>query len=277
MVGNVDSDQKQQYSVGEFSRLCGVPKDTLLYYDRIGLLKPSRNPSNSYRSYSFDQLFEVSFLQQLKATGASLADIKAYESDPSIDRLETIVNESQARLDIKLAQLARAQEALRQSKILVDDYKSHSVDQLFFKEIPERRYAVSNLPFSAADNGSRFPVQLHQLMETCTQAGATFRLLLSEALFPDALAAGDWHASRATLRISSGPHIDEEFLAPAGTYASFNTERTYQQMPETYHQIAHLLKHQGLEPHGPIFQTAVSPLCEPGQAFPMHFTVLVEQ
>lgn len=275
-TANSSAGSGKRYNVSEFSKLCGIPKDTLLYYDRIDLVKPSRNPQNGYRTYSFDQLFEISFLQQLKATGTPLANIKQFQCSPSISRLDAIVCESQTRLDAQLANLLQAQEALQASKILIDDFQTHPTDQLFFKEIPARRYVASADPFSVDDDGMRFPVQLYRLMEQCTQNGTTFRKLMSEALFPEAFQEKRWHESRATLRIFSGPHAEGELEAPAGTYASFNTVRSYRQVPETYRQIARLLDQEGLRAQGPLFQTAVSPVRGLGQPFPMHFTVLAE-
>ena len=41
-----------EYSVCELARLSGVTARTLRWYDRIGLLKPSRVGGNGYRYYS---------------------------------------------------------------------------------------------------------------------------------------------------------------------------------------------------------------------------------
>lgn len=53
------------YKVAEFARLCGLPKDTVLYYDRIGLLRPAKVGSNGYRYYTFDRLFTASLIESL--------------------------------------------------------------------------------------------------------------------------------------------------------------------------------------------------------------------
>ncbi len=42
--------------IGEISRRSGLPRDTIRYYEREGLIssEPSTEPSNSYRSYTED-------------------------------------------------------------------------------------------------------------------------------------------------------------------------------------------------------------------------------
>ena len=44
---------RHELKTAAFAALCGVKKDTLLHYDRIGLLKPSRVGENGYRYYDF--------------------------------------------------------------------------------------------------------------------------------------------------------------------------------------------------------------------------------
>ncbi|MEA4988772.1 MAG: MerR family DNA-binding transcriptional regulator, partial [Anaerovorax sp.] len=47
---------KEYLTTGEFASLCGVKKDTILYYDEIGILKPDYFAENGYRYYSPNQV-----------------------------------------------------------------------------------------------------------------------------------------------------------------------------------------------------------------------------
>lgn len=47
---------EKRYTIGEVSRITGVSKDTLRFYDKIDLFKPSFvDPQNGYRYYTYDQ------------------------------------------------------------------------------------------------------------------------------------------------------------------------------------------------------------------------------
>lgn len=60
MEGNMD---ETKYTVGEVSRITGVPKDTLLYYDRIDLFKPKYvNPGTKYRYYTYEQFWHLDII-----------------------------------------------------------------------------------------------------------------------------------------------------------------------------------------------------------------------
>lgn len=71
------------YTVGEVSKLTGVPKDTLLHYDRRGLFKPSYiNPKTRYRYYTHDQFWTLDIIHCCRNLGIPLKEIQSIlESD----------------------------------------------------------------------------------------------------------------------------------------------------------------------------------------------------
>lgn len=72
-----------EYTVQKLGQLAGVSTRTLRYYDKIGLLQPSRINSNGYRIYGQP---EVKRLQQIlfyKELGVSLDTIKEILSSPT--------------------------------------------------------------------------------------------------------------------------------------------------------------------------------------------------
>lgn len=70
--------QKLNFNTGEFARLCGTTKETLFYYDRIGILKPDKVKPNGYRCYSCTQFFDFDLIRVLGQAGSSLKEIKWY-------------------------------------------------------------------------------------------------------------------------------------------------------------------------------------------------------
>ena len=63
---------------GDFARLCGTNKRTLIHYDEIGLFKPAYTDDRGYRYYSesqFDVFFTINCLSKL---GMPLKEIGAF-------------------------------------------------------------------------------------------------------------------------------------------------------------------------------------------------------
>ena len=54
---------KEYLNVNELATLFGLNVQTLHYYDKIGILKPSyRDPKNGYRKYRFDQTYKLAVI-----------------------------------------------------------------------------------------------------------------------------------------------------------------------------------------------------------------------
>ena len=65
------------FSIGELSSYQNISKQTLIFYDKIGLFRPAYvDPGNGYRYYSASQLDELDTILILKKSGLSLQKIK---------------------------------------------------------------------------------------------------------------------------------------------------------------------------------------------------------
>src|SRR5699024_11624504 len=78
---------KKLYSIQEASQILGLSKDTLRYYDRIGIISPFRE-NNQYRKYSRNDLIDVMNIQIMKYADFSLEEM---EGKFNFHRLESIV------------------------------------------------------------------------------------------------------------------------------------------------------------------------------------------
>ena len=83
----------QYLRISDFAKLCGVTKDTLFHYERIGLLKPEMIMENGYRYYSVKQFFTFDIIAILKETGTSLLDIKSYIENLDTDNFISLLTE----------------------------------------------------------------------------------------------------------------------------------------------------------------------------------------
>jgi DNA-binding transcriptional MerR regulator len=67
----------QTYTIGHVSRVCGISIQTLRYYDKLGLICPSRtDPFTQYRYYSNMDILLVKIVQDLKGFRFSLEEIR---------------------------------------------------------------------------------------------------------------------------------------------------------------------------------------------------------
>lgn len=68
---------ENMFCAGELAKLQNISKQTLLYYDKIGLFQPNYvDPENGYRYYSAEQLDYLDTILIMKKIGFSLNEIK---------------------------------------------------------------------------------------------------------------------------------------------------------------------------------------------------------
>lgn len=95
---------EDQYLIGELAECAGVNRETLRYYERRGLLKPSRRTAAGYRVYDQESAARLHFIKRAQGFGFSLEEIRALlrmkpENPPSCNRVMKM-------LDTKLEELA---------------------------------------------------------------------------------------------------------------------------------------------------------------------------
>ena len=79
-----------EYSIQQLSRLSGVTTRALRWYDKIGLLKPSRVAESGYRYYGRTEVDRLQDILYYRAFGVELARIMEFLDDPAFDRLAVL-------------------------------------------------------------------------------------------------------------------------------------------------------------------------------------------
>jgi len=104
---------KISFMAGEMAQLNHISKQTLLYYDKIGLICPREvDPGTGYRYYDLNQCEDLDLILFLKGLGMKLKEIKTYRNQAS-SRARVQLLESQSRtICQKLDQIHRIQRRI---------------------------------------------------------------------------------------------------------------------------------------------------------------------
>ena len=107
-------------SIGEVSKIFNISKETLRYYDKIGILKPEVNDENGYRYYQFKHLEQLSLILGIKLLGISLSDIKKTIGSEDLNEYRNLVLKQEEILKVKKQELQRLEYHLEKSKKILD-------------------------------------------------------------------------------------------------------------------------------------------------------------
>ena len=110
--------QESVISTGELAKLTGVNRETIRFYERIGLLPPPERTAARYRVFGKSDLARIHFISNAKELGFTLAEIGellaiADGEVRSCSKAKSIAIHRLAFVDSQLRSLRRLQKALR--------------------------------------------------------------------------------------------------------------------------------------------------------------------
>ena len=130
-------------TTGEFAKLCKVNKQTLFYYDQIGLLIPVLKKENGYRYYSINQLELFFVIDLLKDLGMSLNDIQQYMQNKSPERFLSLMYQKKKEI-VKKRQEIETKEKMIEAKIaLMEEASNLAFSQITLEQLPEATLYLS--------------------------------------------------------------------------------------------------------------------------------------
>lgn len=136
-------DRKLYYSAGELAGLFGIPKQTMFYYVKLGLLVPDYIADNGYRYFGDDQYLHMEIIYFLRKLDISVPDIKAYLRSNDLDKLRKLLAAKRKHC----AAIIRHQQGLIKILEACEDRLASSrhllLDQVLLKDYPEKYYIVS--------------------------------------------------------------------------------------------------------------------------------------
>jgi MerR family transcriptional regulator, thiopeptide resistance regulator len=89
------------YSISKIARACGLSRSTLLYYDRVGLLRPAGRTGSGYRYYTESDHRRLERIRHFREAGLTLKEIATVLSSggkPGAKLLETRMRETAANI-----------------------------------------------------------------------------------------------------------------------------------------------------------------------------------
>ena len=234
---------------GEFIDLCGITKNTLIWYEKKGLLKPEKVAENGYHYYALEQFYDIDLIKALKWADKSLKECREYLENHVADDFIPMLLEQQVSLERKLADL------LQQKYIIDKTIQDYLIMQARFCGEPK----VISMPESyllcqpvGGDTQREYLYALHYLYELYHSCASTYSIsssMLNGSIvrMEDVLAGNFLHQSATTLRISAPiPHVSC-LTIPAGKYLVCYHLGNTSGIADTYRKMLDHAKENGLE------------------------------
>ena len=232
-------DMKDMFSIGELAGYQNISKQTLIFYDKIGLFKPAHvDPNNKYRYYTAQQIDYLDTILIMKEMGFSLAEIqehmKNYTIDTSLVALRkqlTVIDKQIKHLQLIRNRLAHRCEQMENVKEYLDESRNvriREVDKqyLLAVDVDEPR---SFREISIATKKC-FSQAMSDELPIFFQTGVIVP-------YENILAGRFTEASRAFLPIEKTKKAKNIVALPAGRVVSIYHYGTYESVERSYRRI----------------------------------------
>mgnify|MGYP003365658793 CR=1 FL=1 len=111
---------KSVYNIGDLVKELRINKETIRYYEKIGLLSEPKKDKNGYRIYSKDDIEKIRFILIVKNFGFSLKEIgmllpKIYDEilEENMENIKAIVEYKISEIDNKINELEETKRLLQ--------------------------------------------------------------------------------------------------------------------------------------------------------------------
>ena len=245
-------------TVSEIGKKYNISRQTLIYYDKIGLFKPAFVDSNGYRCYSVRQIPHLREIYFLKSLGVSLQEIKNHFNERNVKKTEELLESRRRAIDEEMAKLAAKRAYLTQRLNLYSEYQHvhENIGELFLRRFPARSVVFS--PFGKKPSKQ----ELHLSLWRCWQELAKHEMLMSNgfgtilpaaALYTDKLFE---NAGSYIFLPYSEVDIKNVRILPAGNYACmYKYGMPYEE--EHVYKLLEMIKKRGYSVQGDIVDACI--------------------
>ena len=249
---------------GDFAKLCGTNKRTLIHYDEIGLFHPAYTDERGYRYYSenqFDVFFTITCLKEL---GMPLKEIGAFLSHRNPQALKQLLIEQQEKIRQEEERIHQIKEVVENKLSLVslqEQLKTrlspgsqescyfeagHPNGHIFLENTPEE-YLLLSAPLGTDDH-EKIIHTLCSHIGYCNQhnlnAGHPYGAMLDVAdLRQNRLDTYAYFFTKVVTRPDGHPY----HIKPAGNYAVAYLKGDYYDSKYTYEKLFEWIDQQHLK------------------------------
>jgi len=238
------------FSVKDFAKMSRIPKDTLLYYDRIGLLPPEERGDNKYRYYSILLLATVNMIRTLQRLGMSLEEIKDLKDRRTPQLAREVLPRQIAKIDEKINGWIRSRKLLLTLIKVINDASNVDETSITIQFLPAEAIVLGGV-----NDYSRGRDAYDALLSFYNEIGEKYPEMDTNypvwAVFSgDRIKRGDWvNPDRYYFHNPDG--YDRK---PAALYAIGYTRGGYGQCDEVYYRMLDYIKRNGFEICGDVYE-----------------------
>ena len=148
--------RKKTFNIGEVSRLFNISVDSIRYYEKIGILEPTRNEGNNYRVYTLSDIRQLTMIRELLGLNFSTERIKEFDRNQNVETTKMLLSEELNIVNKNIVELFEKKVSIEaRIKSLEENINHTDLGNIRIKEFDERQCVMiseSNLDDDDVDD-----------------------------------------------------------------------------------------------------------------------------
>ncbi|WP_462332690.1 MerR family transcriptional regulator [Schwartzia sp. (in: firmicutes)] len=157
------SHGQSYYTAGELAKMFNLSKQTLLYYDRIGLLQPEFVSENGYRNYSLHQYLTLEVITNLRKLDISISAIQKYLENRSPEALRALLEKKDKKCQEIIEQNENVRKDIKSMFEQLDSLEETCLDQITLDYRHSKNLYISKISSGVGHMGTIYILANHNL------------------------------------------------------------------------------------------------------------------
>lgn len=137
--------KKNLFPISTFAKFARTTRDSLIHYDKIGLLSPIHRGENNYRYYSNTQLATTHLIHTFQELGMPLNEIKRLKDNRTPDLVDMLLGNQINQLDNDIEKKVQARKLLQLLKTTIHSQKNINETEITVRFQPVEAIVLGDL------------------------------------------------------------------------------------------------------------------------------------
>lgn len=234
---------KDSYTISEISRLFGIGIDSLRYYERLGVIAPTR-AANGYRIYGLNDLYRLAAIKELRSLGLGMEAIKRYLEHQDIAGTKALLADEERLIEEQIVALKLRQEAIERRRDRIAAAEGGCFGSVEVLSFPIRRCVRISGHVERDEEMDLLISRLHRRYEN--QLPLLGSLTVGAFFDCEALALGRANVFESVFFIVEDESVPSDFELPAGDYLTVRYRGSYAQDARFLAELARARNQRGM-------------------------------
>lgn len=241
-------EQTVYLSTGELAQMLDISKQTVIYYDRVGLLSPAGRGSQNYRLYTLDQADELDTILTLRNLGVPIEELKDYLRRKSPAHCIEMLRRQEAFAEFEIKRMERLRRKISGRAAILEQV----LKETDYEQVAYASHQRCDFLFEASGDSSE-KEQLQSFIRLCKRA-QELQIDFENpvcGIIPkgDLIGGEDPHLAGYAILLppesTPPPHSLPTLVRPSGWYATGYHRGPGKRLPDTYRRITEQIRRDG--------------------------------